>query len=207
MALERDDVTSLATALTGVIGPLLAQMQQQTAAMIAQMQESNAQMLAELVRSQRDSNTLLAAEARKNKRPESYLNDFPEPLANAFMPDGEPLPKLKCPAELGYWEEDEGTGAMMIRGGFPYIDEPRGGSTREERDLLNGLEAGVYRARRRDGAEGVVRVVVKHDADNSPIRLTVAVPKSWLSREGKNVLGGVELLKQLQPAVARAAAA
>jgi hypothetical protein len=205
--MESPDTQSLAHAIAGVMGPVIAQMQAQTQAMLAQMQESNALMLAELVKSQRDSNTLMAAEARKNRKPESYLGDFEEPTVSHFTPDGEPLPKLKCPAELGYWEEDEGTGAMMIRGGFPYIDEPRGGSTREERDLLNGLEAGVYRARRRDGAEGVVRVVVKHDADHSPIRLTVAVPKSWLSREGKNVLGGVELLKQLQPAVARAAAA
>jgi hypothetical protein len=175
--------------------------------MIAQMQESNAQMLAELVRSQRDSNTLLAAEARKNKKAESYLNDVEAPNDNAFMPDGEPLPKLRCPSELGYWEEDEGSQQMMIRGGFPYIDEPRGGATKEERELLNSLEAGVYRCRSRDGSEGVVRVAVRHDVDGQPIRMTVAVPKGWLSREKKNLLGGVELLRQLVPGVARAAAA
>jgi hypothetical protein len=190
-----------------IMGPLLSQMQSQTATMLAQMQENNAQMLSALVQSQRDSNTLLAAEARKNKKAESYLADFPEPMDNAFMPDGEPLPKLKCESFLGYWEEDEGTGQMQLRGGFPYIDEPRGGCTREERELLNSLEAGVFRARTRDGSEGIVRVALRHDTDGSPIRLTVAVPKQWLSREKKNLLGGVELLRQLVPGVARPAVA
>jgi hypothetical protein len=205
--MEPQDTASLAQAIAGVMGPLLAQMQQQTATMLAQMQQSQAEMLSTLVQSQRDSNTLLAAEAKKNRKPESYLGDFPEPMDNSFMPDGEPLPKLKCESFLGYWEEDEGTGALQLRGGFPYIDEPRGGCTREERELLNSLEAGVFRARTRDGSEGIVRVALRHDTDGSPIRLTVAVPKQWLSREKKNLLGGVELLRQLVPGVARPAVA
>jgi hypothetical protein len=145
--------------------------------------------------------TQALAAAKASKRPESYLGDFPYHERSAFRPlgiDGPPLPPLTCPTFLGLHEMDEGTGELIIRAAYPYVADEHGGCTFEERELLNAIVAGVYPGiRRRDGVTGIVRVQVREDADGSPYRKVIAVPKQWLSKQHKNQIGGVEFLSQV----------
>jgi hypothetical protein len=187
---ESDLVTTIATAVAAAMGPILAQ-----------MQAAQTQTMQALLEGQR-AGQVEAVKAARSKRPESYLGDFPHVVTSHWSPDGSPLPALRCESFLGYWEEDETSGALSIVPGYPYVADEYGGCTRDEREVLNSLHAGVYRARRRDGTTGVVRVQIKHDIDGTPTRLVVAVPKEWLSKQAKNTLGGIEFLRQLVPGMA-----
>jgi hypothetical protein len=187
---DTDLVTTIAAAVAAAMGPILAQ-----------MQASQAQTIQTLIEGQK-AGQVEAVKAARAKRPESYLGDFPYLVKSHWSPDGTPLPALRCESFLGYWEEDETSGALAIIAGYPYVADEFGGCTREERDLLNSLQAGVYKATRRDGTSGVVRVQIKHDTDGAPTRLVVAVPKTWLTKQTKNTIGGIEFLRQLVPGVA-----
>jgi hypothetical protein len=184
------DPTAIAIAVAAAMAPL-----------IQQMQQGQAEMIAALLKGQTVS-TAEAVKAARTKRPESYLGDFPFPGMSHFSPTGEKLPPLRCESFLGYWDEDE-NGQLTIYAGYPYVADEYGGCTLEERTLLNNLEAGVYRAKRRDGMEGIIRVQIKHDIDGQPTRLVVAPPKTWLTMQMKNMVGGVDFLRQLQPDVAQ----
>ena len=136
-----------------------------------------------------------AVRAARSPIAESYRGDFAYHEQSYFRPQGQPLTPLKCPMFLGYWDDD----LQKVIPGYPYLADEHGGCTEEERQILNRLTAGVFKARRRDGIEGPVRVEVRTDVDGSPMRLVVCVPKQWLSKELKNMIGGVEFLRQLLP--------
>lgn len=138
------------------------------------------------------------AKAARSRRPESYNGDFDYHGISFFKPDGGPLTPLRCPSYLGYWDDEE----QKVIPAYPYLADEFGGCTEEERRLLNQLEPGVFKAQRRDGVTGPVRVELRRDVDGAPMRLVICVPKQWLSKELKNQIGGVELLRQLQPALA-----
>ncbi len=95
----------------------------------------------------------------------------------------------------GWWDDEE----QKVIPAYPYLADEHGGCTREERDILNRVEPGIYKVRRRDGVEGSVRVEIRKDVDGTPMRLVVCVPKNWLGKELKNMIGGVEMLRQLGP--------
>lgn len=187
---------------TTTVDPALAQM---VALAVAEAMKPLIGALGAIVQGQGLA-TAEAVKAARTKRPESYLGDFPHPNISHFTPDGRMLPPLTCETFLGYWEQDELTGQLQIIPGYPYIAEETGGCTLEEREVLNRIQAGIYTAHRRDGVKGQVRVQVRHDTDGQPYRKTIAVPKTWLTKQMKNMIGGIEFLRQLDPAVAVPAA-
>jgi hypothetical protein len=184
------DTQALAVAVAAAMAPIIQQMQAAQAETIAALIEGQKAGVAESVK------------AARTKRPESYLGDFPFPGTSHWSPDGSPLETLRCESFLGYWEEDE-NGGLSIIAGYPYLADEHGGCTNDERRALNVIQPGVFKARRRDGAEGIVRVQLKHDMDGTPTRLVIAVPKPWLTKQMKNMIGGIEFLSQLHPSVAR----
>lgn len=183
---------------TPAMDPAMAQM---IAAAVAAAMAPVVAAIGAIVEGQNESAAEHLKMAKAGKRPESYKGDFPYHERSHFRPQGiagPPLPKLTCETFLGYTEYDDLTGALKIIPGYPYIADEHGGCTFEERELLNAIQPGVYRGiTRLDGTTAEVRVKVLYDADGTPTRKTIAVPKQWLTKQAKNQIGGLQLLKQL----------
>ena len=113
------------------------------------------------------------------------------------------MPSLRCPTWLGVYWIDEGTDEIKIDPGFECEADEYGGCTFEERRLLNRVEPGVYKLKRRDGVIGVARVQFRYDTDGLPERIVIAIPKQWMTKQMKNMIGSlVEIASQLQPETA-----
>lgn len=109
-----------------------------------------------------------------------------------------PRTVLRAPMFLGVYDEDG-----KVIPAFEYIE---GTTTERERVGLNRLTSGSYRVERNDGVEGLVRVQEKLDDLGAPIRVTVAVPFTWLQQEAFQQMPSlVRMLDQMLAAEAVAA--
>lgn len=119
-----------------------------------------------------------AGNAARTPIPETFKSGgYPE-ISVYSHPDGDlahPRTALRCPMFLGVYDEDG-----KVIPAFEYIE---GTTTERERVGLNRLTNGTYRVERNDGVEGLIRVHEKLDDLGAPIRLTVAVPFTWLQKE------------------------
>lgn len=138
------------------------------------------------------SNRETALTAR-NPIPESYLNGG-FPAKSVFShPDGDlahPPTKLRCPMFLGVYSN-----RGEARPAFPIFED----SCREsERVMLNQLREGSFPVERNDGRVGNWRVIQESDELGEPIRLIIAIPSQWLSKEEQAQMPGQpNFLKQL----------
>lgn len=179
-------------------GGLSPEMLQAIAAISGMQTAQLADVLKQVVQSQAQA-TADVVKSAKSRMPESYRGDFPYPGISVFSPTGEPLPALKCPMFLGVWDHVANKHEPV----FPIIADDTGGATMDERRLLNALEQGAFEVERRDEVRGTVRVVMDRDADGTPTRLTIAVPKNWLEKGEHRALPSLKALaRQLQPTVA-----
>ena len=197
-----DLAVTIAAAVAAAMGPVLTQIQQAN----AQQQAATMDAMSALISGQQSGNADALKAARGSKRPESFLGDFAYPGTSHWAPNGEKLLPLTCDTFLGYHEVDENTGNLSIIPGYQSIADEHGGCTAEERTLLNAIVAGNYIATRRDGLSGEVMVQVRYDTSGNPFRKVIAVPKTWLTAQMKNMIGGADFLRQLQPETAKRAA-
>ena len=142
-----------------------------------------------------EANRQSAKEAR-HPIPESYLDGgFPE-ISVFSHPDGDlkhPPTQLKCPMFMGVYDEEGKCHPV-----FPIIER---NCKETDRVMLNQLTPGIYRVERNDGRVSNWRVVIHKDDLDQPIRLVIATPQTWLSKEEQAQMPGQpSFLKQLTTA-------
>ncbi len=142
-----------------------------------------------------------AAQGARNPMPETYLNGGYPGKSVYSHPDGDlktPRTALRCPMFLGvYNAEGKTTPAFNI---FPDVCKE------SERVMLNALTPGKYRLTRNDDVEAICRVVEELDDFGAPIRVVIAVPQKWLSKEEQSAMPSqTRLLTQLTTEAAPAA--
>lgn len=115
-----------------------------------------------------------------------------------------PRTKLRCPMFLGIYNEDgKAVPAFEI---FPDT------CTENERVALNAVQPGAFHVERNDGKTALWRVVQQTDDLGQPIRLVIAVPATWLSKDEQAQMpaqfnkAGTGFLQQLTAAAETAAA-
>jgi hypothetical protein len=127
-------------------------------------------------------------EKARNRRPESYNGDFPYHGISAFNPDGfaKPIPALKCEMTEAMWMVNEKTRMIEYHDTYPLEQSENGPLTKREVRLLNLLEPGEYEVENRDAERGVVRIVANlNEATGQPVKLLLACPMAWWTKEGK----------------------
>ena len=134
-------------------------------------------------------------ERARNRRPESYLGDFPFPNISAFNPDGDakPIPPLKCDIWEGHWDVKKASAVE----GYQFELEVL---TKQEARLLNLLQAGEYKVENFEGETGLVRVVAtKNDATGEVVKLCIAYPHLWVDKAsmGRKKPALLKLLTQI----------
>lgn len=137
----------------------------------------------------------LAANAAMARNPiaETYLNGGYPAKSVYSHPDGDlahPRTILRCPMFLGIYNE-HGQVAPV----FEMFEDV---CTERERVLLNTLQAGVFPVERNDGVTANWQVVEQRDAQGGLIRLVIAVPQVWLSKDQQAQMPGqFKFLQQL----------
>jgi hypothetical protein len=138
-----------------------------------------------------------SAQAARHPLPETYLDGgFPEKSVFSH-PDGDlahPRTVLKCPMWMGIYSDTGETKAA-----FEILEAA---CSEKERVLLNQLTPGSFRVERNDGVSAQWKVVQQNDDLGEPIRLVIAMPARWLTKEQQaQVPGQPNFLRQLtQPA-------
>lgn len=93
-------------------------------------------------------------------------------------PDGDQTTertKLRCPMFLGIYDE---TGKAT-----PAFEIFHDTCTEKERVALNQVRAGAFMVERNDGRSALWRVVEQMDDLGQPVRVVIAVPATWLSKD------------------------
>ena len=144
------------------------------------------------------ASSVVAAQAARNPIPETYLQGGYNEKSVYSHPDGElvhPKEKLKCPMFLGTYNSDSGETK-------PALEIFEDVCTPDERRMLNLLVPGMFRVERNDGVSANWKVVMQNDDLGQPIRLVIAMPARWLTKEHQAMNPGQpSFLRQLtQPA-------
>jgi hypothetical protein len=144
------------------------------------------------------ASSTVAAQAARNPIPETYLQGGYNEKSVYSNPEGDlvrPREKLKCPIWMGTYSD---TGETK-----PAIEILEDVCTPDERRMLNLLTPGSFRVERNDGVSAQWKVVLQSDDLGTPIRLIIALPARWLTKEHQAMNPGQpSFLRQLTQPVA-----